>query len=219
MLAGSYQVVDVLLLVGSVAPVALYFLFLGLVNSHARPYLVSSRADFLSLTIVLVPVLIWPVPTLAASGAGWLAAFPAVIAGGAFCWMLPRAGGGFVIYNISEPRCLGLLRHAMTHLGWAGAWNENVWTSTNGEMKVTVSAFSLLRNVTVHLETPTGADRSREFADLQAALEPRLAGISQLPSTMGACLVVLGVGLMILPMWMVTRHIDDLVDAMSRLFG
>ena len=35
----------------------------------------------------------------------------------------------------------------------------------------------------------------------------------------GACLVILGVGLMILPMWTVGRHIDDLVDAMSYLFG
>jgi hypothetical protein len=36
---------------------------------------------------------------------------------------------------------------------------------------------------------------------------------------MGACLVVLGVGLLIIPMWMVGRNIDALVDAMSWLFG
>ena len=65
MLANGYQVVDVLMLVGNVAPVAIYFLTLGLVNSHSRPYLTTSRSDFLSLTIVLIPLFLWPLPGLA----------------------------------------------------------------------------------------------------------------------------------------------------------
>ena len=44
-------------------------------------------------------------------------------------------------------------------------------------------------------------------------------GLGNMGVPMGACLVMLGVGLMIIPMWMVSRHIDDLVDAMSHLFG
>ena len=50
-------------------------------------------------------------------------------------------------------------------------------------------------------------------------VDRRLGCVAQLPSAMGAGLVLVGLGLMILPMWMMGRHIDDLVDAMLHLFG
>jgi hypothetical protein len=74
-----------------------------------------------------------------------------------------------------------------------------------------------LRNVSLNIET---CDDPAHFAvNLEAQLTSRFTQIAQLPSSMGACLVLLGVMLMILPMWMVGRHIHDLVDAMSHLFG
>ena len=36
---------------------------------------------------------------------------------------------------------------------------------------------------------------------------------------MGACLVMAGAAIMLVPMWMVGTHIDDLVDAMGHHFG
>lgn len=218
MLAGNYQVVDVLMLVGSTAPVALYFLVLGLVNSHRRPYLISSRADFIALTSVLVPVLLWPVPTLARAGLMWLLLVGLALAAVLFVWMLVTAGEGFVIYNVSEGRCVRLLEESLRRLGLTGRWRGRTWRADSGNVTIHLRGFSLLRNVTLHIDVQAG-DHAHTVRRLGAELDRRLASVAQLPSTMGACLVTIGIALMILPMWMVGRHIHNLVDAVSYLFG
>lgn len=216
MLFGSYQVVDVLLLVGNVAPVALYFLALGLVNSHSRPYLITRRADFVALTIVLVPVIFWPLPRFISAGSWWPLIPSGCLLAGVFLWMLPRAGDGFVVYNIAEAKCLRALEGALAALRWAGSWEGKTWRSDCGRLAVHVRGFAILRNVTLHVEGPESA---WACSTLGGELHRRLTSITQLPSPTGAGLVLVGLGLMILPMWTVSRHIDDLVDAMLHLFG
>jgi len=216
MLFGSYQVVDVLLLVGNVAPVALYFLALGLVNSHSRPYLISRRADFVALTIVLVPVIFWPLPRFIQSGAWWPLIPSGCLLAGLFFWMLPRAGDGFVVYNIAEAKFTRALEGSLAAIGRSGAWEGKTWRSDCGRLTLHVRGFAVLRNVTLHVE---GADAEAFCCELGGELNYRLASIAQLPSSTGAGLVLIGLALMILPMWTVSRHIDDLVDAMLHLFG
>ena len=218
MLATGYQVVDVLMLVGNVAPVALYFLTLGLVNSHSRPYLTSSRSDFLALTVVLIPLFLWPLPGLAGLHAWWPLAGGLALALALFLRMLPRRDAGFVVYNISENTCRRCLDHALASLGLTGQWDGRSWHSSCGRVSVQLRKFALLRNVSINLEIPDPADQVL-IPQLAARLASRLERIAQLPSTMGASLVLLGVVLLVLPMWMVGRHIHDLVDAMSHLFG
>lgn len=215
MLAGSYQAVDVLMLVGSVGPIALYFLILGLVNSHSRPYLVTSRSDFILLTVVLAPLFLWPVPTFVQSG-NWLPlSVGIVLASMLFAWILPRRNAGFVIYNISQSRCSRVLEDVIDDIGLVGRWENDSWCSADGRTILHLRGFSLLRNVTVHFENHGGSFPLDKF---HSALRQRLDAISQLPSTTGASLVIVGVAMMILPMWMLTRHIDDVVDAMSNIF-
>jgi|CXWL01.1.fsa_nt_gi hypothetical protein len=218
MLAEAYQVADVLMLVGNIAPLAIYFLILGLVNSHASPCVVSSRTDFVALTTVLVPVLFWPLPTLVGSGRWELLAVGFGIAAGAFTWLLRRTGEGFVIYNISEPRCIRIVEGALHRLGLTGNWDGVTWRSDRDDLVVRVSKFALLRNVSLHVET-TDRDAGRTAQHLAQEMERDLASVAQLPSTMGACLVVIGLGLFLLPMCMVGRHIHDIVEAVSSLFG
>lgn len=218
MVLSSFQVVDVLMLVGNVAPIALYFLILGLVNSHSRPYLTTSRSDFVALTGVLIPVLLWPVPILAGTRMWWLLLTGLAAAIGLFLWMLPRAGTGLVIYNISEAACLRILNDALRCMGLSGRWEGRSWRADGGQATIHLRKFALLRNVTLNVEV-SSAVRGSFVAHLGQELESRLHRVSQLPSTMGACLVLLGMSLLILPMWMVSRHIEDLVDAMLHLFG
>lgn len=215
---GDHQVLDVLLLVGNVAPIAVYFLTLGLVNSHSRPYPITRRADFAALTAVLLPVLLWPVPRLAHTGSWWMLATGVCLLGGVFYWMLPKQGDGYVIYHISEARCLRVLEIALAALGLEGNWEGKTWRSECGALTIHVRGFALLRNVTLHLEAADHRAASWGQA-IGEELQDRLAGIAQLPSPMGAGLVLVGLILMILPMWTVGRHIDDLVDAMLHLFG
>ncbi len=217
-MSGQYEVVDVLLLLGTVAPVSFYFLTLGLVNSHARPHIISSQADFLALTCVLMPVLLWPVPIVLKTGSWWPFLVGAGVAAILFAYMLPKAYAGFVLYNISEARCTALLNAALRSLGLSGSWDGKTWRGDSGDLAIHVRSFALLRNVTLHVEAPDA--RSRQIAPLlESQLRHSLALIAQLPSATGAGLVLVGLALMMLPMWMVGRHIDDLVDAMLHLFG
>ncbi len=217
-LTGHFDVVDVLMLVANVAPVALYFLVLGLVNSHARPYLITSRSDFIILTSVLIPVLMWPVPSLAGYGTWWPLIVGACLALAVFLWMLPSAAAGFVIYNVSESRCIRFVSDTLRTLGLRGRWEGNTWLCDSGTVTIHVSHFELLRNVTLHL-TIRDPDRQALTDAIAREMTNRLATVSQLPSTMGVCLVIIGVSMMIVPMWMVGHHIHDLVDAMSHIFG
>lgn len=212
----SAHAINALLLIAYIVPIAVYFLFLGLVNSHARPYLVSSRTDFIALTCVLAPLLIAPIPTLAASGLLWLLAIGAGVLAWVFFAMLPAADAGWVIYNISASRGRAVVDACLRELGWFGTWDDNAWHGDAGRLYVT--ALPVLRNVSVHLEF-AGAQAPRRTADLARAIEARLGRVEQLPSTTGACMVILGIGLLALPVWMMGRHIQDLVEAVAHLFG
>jgi hypothetical protein len=218
MFANSYQVVDVLMLVGNVAPIALYFLILGLINSHSRPWIVTSRSDFLALTSVLMPVLLWPVPEFVRAQL-YIPLFAGLLlAAVAFWYMLPSADAGFVVYNIAESRCLKLLEPALRQLGLRGRWEGRIWYADNSPLSIEVRKFALLRNVTLHVDARDGSAHNL-IPQIGHALQTRFQSVAQLPSAMGAGLVLLGVALMILPMWMVGRHIHDLVDAVSYLIG
>ncbi len=217
MMIASYQPADVLMLVGNVAPIALYFLVLGLVNSHSRPFLTTCRSDFIALTTVLMPVFLWPVPTLAGSHLWLTLAGAVVLTGFAFVKFLPRADDGFVIYNIPDAAGIRLIDDSLRAICMVGAWDGRTWTSECGRLTLHVRRFALLRNMSIHLEAQE-AYRKSVVELIGPELQSRLSRVSQLPSTTGACLVVLGAGLLILPMWMVSRHIHDLVEAMSHLF-
>jgi len=218
MIAANLQVVDVFMLVGNITPIALYFLILGLVNSHARPYLVTSRSDFIALSIALLPVLLWPLPVVAAARAWWALAAGLWTAGLLFFRFLPGPNAGFVIYNISEARCLRILEEALARIGLHGCWDGHSWRSSRDNVRIHIRKFSLLRNVSINVEAAP-RDAGLLVTELGAELARGLRSVAQLPSTMGACLVVIGVGLLIVPMWAVGRHIRDIVDAMSHLFG
>jgi len=211
-----YPIVDVMMMVVNVAPIALYFLILGLVNSHARPCLITSRSDFIALTIALAPVLMWPVPSFLQAGAPWPLLAGLVVAIVGFFLLLPASNAGFVIYNISEARCMRLLGDALTAMGLRGRWDGNAWRGERGSPCFHLSKIALLRNVTIHIEAQ---DAEVIAGRLHAELTERLKTVSQLPSAMGACLVVIGSAIMLVPMWMVGTHIDDFVDAMGHLFG
>lgn len=218
MFVDDYQALDVLMFVGNIAPIAIYFLILGLVNSHSRPYLATSRSDFVALTCALMPVLLWPVPALVRPGCTWMLALGGLAAAGAFVWMLVTTGRGFVIYNVSQSCCTRILENALAHLGVSGSWDGQSWRADNDQLAIHLRKFSLLRNITLHFEV-MGPDAVGLVDKLGVEMNRRLATVAQLPSAMGACLVLVGLGLLTLPMWMVGRHIQDLVDAMCRLFG
>ncbi|OQZ06749.1 MAG: hypothetical protein B6D36_03415 [Planctomycetes bacterium UTPLA1] len=214
----NYEVVDVLMLVGNIVPIAFYFLILGLVNSHARPCLITSRSDFLALTGVLLPVLLWPVPEFVRSGMYVPLAGGMLLAATVFYYLLPKRDAGFVIYNISLRQCVRLIEQATTRLDLAGRRQGNCWMADDGSLRIELRPFPLLHNVALHVE-PTDSKSEALVPLIGMEIDRQLSTVSQLPSNMSAGMVLAGVTLLLLPMWMVSRHVDDLVDAMLHLFG
>lgn len=215
-MGGGNPAINSLLIVALVAPIAVYFLFLGLVNSHARPCLVSSRSDFISLTVVFLPLLFAPMPALLGSGGAWLLAVEAGLVAWLFFAMLPGRQAGWVIYNISTPRARAVVDAALRDAGWQGQWVGESWRGERGVVHLT--GLSFLRNATLHLDA-AGPAAGPAVKALESALAARLGRIDQLPSASGACMVVLGVALLVLPIWTMGRHIQDVVEAMIHLFG
>ena len=115
----SDQVIFALKVVLAVGPLALYFLALGLVNSQARPCIVSARSDFSLLAIAVVPVVATPVLILIEHGQMVTAAGVVLGLAVAFLSLLPKAGGSWVVYNCSPAQCRRLVRQACQALGWS----------------------------------------------------------------------------------------------------
>lgn len=213
------QVILVLKVVLLVAPPAMYFVVLGLLNSQPTPRLVNARSDFLVLTAALGPVLLAAVPGVVRSGYGWLLvpAFAAVALG--MRALMPPAGGGWVIYNLSSRRARVLLERCFRQLGWAyrdGDRDDALEVPGRG-LTIRLSPLPVLRNVTCHLAFTADTTRAQTTAALRARLTDALKRQQQLPSLAGSSLLLVGVGMMILPLWMMTRHSDAIAEVVSRL--
>lgn len=208
--------VNALLAFLNIVPLALYFLTLGLVNCHARPLRVSSRSDFIALTTVIIPLLFWPVPSLVVNRLWWLIGLEAVAAVWFFAKLMPRAEAGWVVYNISEGRWRSAWDSAAASAGLNGGWHGRTWRDEHGGLQIAYTGIPLLRNISVEATFQNDAAASR-LTNATDRLDRHLARIEQLPSTTGACLWVLGIALMLMPLWILGRHAHDVASALARL--
>lgn len=209
------QVVFVLQVVMALGPIAVYFLGLGLVNSQARPLLISARRDFTLLGSAFLPLILVPGVALIRNGHGWLAV--GVLAGVLilFATMLPARRGIWVVYNVGGGQFLRLLQRACRRRGWQLQVEGDLLTVQPGGLQITRHGVSWLRNVTIEMR---GAGRrSPAVAELIDALRRELDHESMLPSPTGASLVVIGASLLGLPMWYLFHHMDMIVDVVRQI--
>lgn len=213
------QAVFFLRVVINIAPVAVYFLILGLVNTQAKPRMISGRSDFVTLTLVFVPVLVWPVPVLVQRELWWVVA-AGLCGGGAVFWsLLPERLSNWVIYNISEQRCRRMLRNALARMGLSPDEDELGLSVGPKNLRIDLSGFGMLNNVTVYFRPTHGQLDQALLIRLRKEFSDQLDTVSLLPSPTGACLVMLGVSLLIVPLWMMSRHMDAIVEVVSRLLS
>lgn len=211
------QVIFLLQVVINLAPIAVYFLVLGLVNSQARPRLVDARSDFLALTLVFVPLMVWPVPFLLSNGLWWVLLLGAGFGAAAMYRLLPAIGSGWVVYNISEADCHAIFHRAARSLGFEPVWEGDQIRLPSQGVTIRFSALQPLRNVSLHVEEPVGRDGPAALLRIRERLEQSFAQQAQLPSLSGSCMVLLGVVLMMFPLWMTSRHMDAIVEVVTRL--
>jgi hypothetical protein len=209
------QVILVLKVLLHVGPVAAYFITLGLVNSQSSPKMVDARTDFLALTFVFCPLLYWPVPGLVQSGLWWVVLLGLAVLLPVFQSFLSRVGEGWVVYNISDRRAIRLLDRAARELGRSCSWDDRTLRLDDGRVSLRLSALPVLRNVTVHVQTNDDEGR-RVAAAFRERFSALLSTHQLLPSVTGSCLLLLGVGLMMLPLWMMSRHSAAIAEVVNR---
>lgn len=213
------QAVFFLRVVINIAPVAVYFLALGLVNTQARPRLVSGRSDFIALTLVFVPVLVWPVPVLIQYQLWWVVVAGLCVGGAVFWLLLPERMSTWVVYNISEHRCRRMVKDALARMGLSASEDHLGLTVSSKNLRIDLNGFGLLNNVSVYFKPVHGQLDEPFLLRLRAEFDDQLGTMSLLPSPTGACLVMLGVSLLIVPLWMMSKHMNAIVEIVSRLFS
>lgn len=213
------RAVFVLELIVAVGPLAMYFLALGLLNSRAHPYLMGLQKDFSLLSIAFFPLLAVPLAALAARG--WIGSW----IGGAVLlalvpWWAARSGlgPGWVIYNIDEWRCRDALGRACRRLGWEPKDKGDRIEVAPPGLELRLTAFSLLRNVTLRITIGEGHEPAAAVERLGEALERELDTETLLPSPTGAGLVLAGSALLAVPMGYLVHHMEAVVEVVRQIF-
>jgi hypothetical protein len=211
------QVVLVLQVLLLFAPLAVYFMVLGLLNSQPTPRLINARSDFLVLTAAVSPLLLAPGASLLRHGHSWVLIPVLAVAGLAMWGLLPKRDSGWVVYNLSAPRARALLQRCLGELGWTYHVVGGVVQVPQRRLEIRLSSLPALRNVTFRLDFSDPAERAQTAALLYRKLDAALARQQLLPSLAGSCLMILGVGMMILPLWMMSRHSEAIAQVVTRL--
>ena len=213
----AQQVVVLLKVFLLVGPLSLYFMVLGLLNSQPAPRLIDARRDFLLLTAAAGPLLLVPAATMLRQGGGlWLLPLLAVTVA-IMQLLLPRRHSGWVIYNLARPRARVLVERCLRELGWSYGPADGGFEVPQRGLRIRFSTPPVLRNVTCHLNFDREADPAETAALLRSRLERAVARQQLLPSLAGSCLMMLGIGTMLLPLWMMSRHSDAIAEVVTRL--
>ncbi len=195
-----------------VMPLGLYFLILGLLNSRSTPQVLSGRLDFTLLITALCPLLV--VPCLYGVGVSAVSVAWALAGVAGVILLLAPRGRSWVVYNITAPQARGAAESALDALGLS-------FTSSAGSIQladdggaVRLSAFPMLRNVSIRFE---GSDElARNFGvELARALGARSAETS--PTT--SALLLLATGMLIAPLAMVANHAGEIVRILTDLLN
>jgi len=193
------------------APVAIYFLVLGLLNSRRHPQLLTYRLDFLLLIVAMSPLLLFPIlallgPTLPAMllAAGVFVALAVVLG--------PR-GRTWVIYNMDFDQACRIVERSLEDLDLRSRAVRGGFELLNAPGAVRIGGFPLLKNVSIGLE---GADEGLARG-LESQLSRRLSGISAQTSPMAASMLLVATALLVVPLCMVANRVPELVRILTDL--
>lgn len=211
------DVISVLQLLVNLGPPALYFLILGLVNSQRQPRLVSMRADFVTLAVVFLPVLLWPAVFLMTHHWWWLVAAEVGVVAAAFAMLLPGRRSGWVLYHQTTDEAKGLLRQAVADMHLDATWEERAAILPDAGLHIRLSSFPWLGSVSIRVDAQGPQDASAIIERLGERIDRRCQTRALLPSPVGTCLVAVGIALWILPLWMTLRHMDAIVDLVQSI--
>ena len=194
-----------------VAPVALYFLILGLLNSRRHPQLLTGRRDFALLIIALTPL--FALPALYYAGVSFpVVALSAMVVAGGVALLAPR-GRSWVIYNMSIGEARRTLTDALGALGLPVRTEGAGLKIEGSDARVVVGGFPLLRNVSVRL---VGGDE-KLARRIERELARRLAAVSAETSPTAVALLLVATAMLIGPLTLVADRVPEMVRIITDL--
>jgi hypothetical protein len=192
-----------------VAPVALYFLVLGLLNSRRHPQLLTGRLDFAVLTAAISPLFLLPLLNWLGLSLAFAAAAVAVVGGGALV-LVPR-GCTWVVYNVHAEQVREAVSTALRRMGLEFRPAEDGYDL--GGPRVQVSGFSPLRNATIRL---LGGD-PRLARRFERALWEVLRGCEAQTSPMAVSLLLVAGTMLVAPLALMAHRVPEIVRLLTDL--
>ncbi len=210
-LLGMEQIETSLRIVTSVAPVALYFLLLGLLNTRKHPQLLTGRQDSAMLTLALSPLMIAPVIHWLGGGLHTALACGLLLAGGV--WLLSPRGRTWVVYNLPVSSVRRSAKHILKSMGISASLTAAGLQFDDGDGRIDLSHFPILRNVTLRL-TGGSEDIWRTF---ETRLHEQLQHVETEPSPMAVSLLLVATAMIVAPMALMVHHAPEIVRLLTDL--
>jgi hypothetical protein len=208
------QVILVLKLALNIAPPALYFVILGLVNSQFRPSLITSRRDWLALMVVFFPVMLYPALWLATSGYVPAGAIVLLLGAAGVYLTLPKFDSGWVVYNCSRADVVRSLLAAMDDIGidYDLRDDDRIYLPAS-DIELELSGLPILRNTTITILSK--GVTSEVVEQIEISLRQRLEGIECAMNPSGPAMLLGGTAMLVLPLLMMVHHMDAFVRVVS----
>jgi len=193
------------------APVALYFLVLGLLNTRRHPQLVRGRVDFILLMAALAPLAICPL-------AAWVGSSPVAMAAAgaaalAAAWLLSPPRESWVIYNIAPAAAASVVERALRRAGLDFAHEPGEQTFRLGDGQVRLSSFPLLRNVSIRA---VGCD-GRACDLFERALAEHVVRLDARTTPAAMAMLLVATVMLVAPLAMVAPKAVELVRILTGL--
>ena len=202
---------DVSLRIAAVtAPVAIYFLVLGLLNSRRTPQVLTGRQDFILMIAALLPAILLPGLEWAGLSLGWSVGVTAVLVA-AIALVAPR-GPNWVVYNLPLDQARDAVAETLRAMDLSFTRTEEGFSIDQPAAKVRLGGFALLRNVSIRLEGDH--DLARRF-ETQFA---RTLGASSAQTTpMAMALLLVATGMLVTPLALLAHRVPEIVRILTDL--
>lgn len=211
MILGTENVGMTLRIATTVVPVAVYFLVLGLLNSRRHPQILSGRMDFALMVTALSPVFI--LPALQYVGASLLTVLAMISVLAAAILVLAPRGGSWVIYNLPAAEARKAVIRALDEMGVRFQARGQAIRIEEPQTTLIIRSFSLLRNVSLHLDVHE-ADLARR---LERRLSRNLGRLEAETSPMAVSFLLVATAMLVAPLSMVAHRVPEIVRILTDL--
>ncbi len=210
---GSEQLSLAVQVAAVVAPVAVYFLLLGLLNSQPNPQIISARSDFILLNAAFFPVFCVPVLSYFAPSVWTLL----VVVGALLASVLllaPRRTGNWVVYNITLPATVRAGQRALNLMGEPFVRRGRRLILNRIDVTLRFTSMPLLRNVSISTEGANAAEFSRDFEKLLAS---QLATVPTTATPMAVTFLLIATVMLIAPLGLLADRMPEMVRLVTNL--